>query len=471
MSGTQTLLSEYTQDGSERAFRELVGSYVSFVFSTALRIVGGDRPLAEDVTQTVFTDLARKAVSLPKDVRLGGWLHRHTCFIARKTLRRERRRIAREKQAIELHNPEDYSEANLAQIGLVLDEVINDLSEQDRNAIVLRFFEELDFRSIGEALGSTEDAARMRVSRAVEKLGGLLKRRGIVLTAAGISFVLSGKLASVAPAGLVTRIVYVELARPVKVGLFAILKEACFTGLNVGIVSAAVILGVLVLLMSGRHAPAKVAPDPNGQTFTPAEFADLAAEPDDEKGVQMEAASRAAPPSVVVAAPSVAPKSTVVVPVQTVSAKPVAVNVARAQSVQQGARQLPETASTDSSDSGPAFGDGRILPVGMPGGSPRQQRLLPNSAPRVMAQPAVSAVPTNNASAPLVRTPPPLNTLPGALPQPGTPTRIAATTEPEIMLPNPGVNGTSLQAPRPVQPQRLLPSSRSNDPRKRGQQP
>src|SRR5262245_18857541 len=113
MSGTQALLTEYANGGAERACREMVYFYVNFGFSTALRIVGGDRPLAEDVTQAVFTDLSRKAVSLPKDVQLGGWLHRHTCFIARKTLRRERRRIAREKQAMELHSIEDYTDANL----------------------------------------------------------------------------------------------------------------------------------------------------------------------------------------------------------------------------------------------------------------------------------------------------------------------------------------------------------------------
>src|SRR6266481_874374 len=249
MSGTQALLSEYANGGSEKAFRELVSAYVNFVFSTAVRIVGGDLPLAEDVTQAVFTDLARKAGSLPKDVQLGGWLHRHTCFVARKTLRRERRRIARERQAMELHSVEDYTEANLAQLALVLDEVIDALGEEDRNAIVLRFFEERDFRSIGAALGSSEDAARMRVSRAIEKMGALLKRRGIVLTAAGISFVLSGNLATAAPTGLATRIVYVELARPVKgQGIFEILREACFTRLNIGLVSAAVLVALLALL-------------------------------------------------------------------------------------------------------------------------------------------------------------------------------------------------------------------------------
>src|SRR6058998_320894 len=103
MSGIHSLLFEYVKSGSEQAFRDLVTRYIDFVLSTALRIVGGDRPLAEDVTQTVFADLARKAAALLKDVRLGGWLHRHTYFVARKTLRREGRRIARERQAVQLH--------------------------------------------------------------------------------------------------------------------------------------------------------------------------------------------------------------------------------------------------------------------------------------------------------------------------------------------------------------------------------
>src|SRR6266853_134064 len=120
MSGTQELLTEYANGGSERAFRELVSSYVNFVFSTALRIVGGDRPLAEGVTQAVFTDLARKAGSLPKDVQLGGWLHRHTCFVARKALRRERRRIARERQAVQLQALQDYTDENLGQLSAAL---------------------------------------------------------------------------------------------------------------------------------------------------------------------------------------------------------------------------------------------------------------------------------------------------------------------------------------------------------------
>jgi RNA polymerase sigma factor (sigma-70 family) len=471
MSGTQALLSEYTQGGSEQAFRELVNSYVSFVFSTALRLVSGDRPLAEDVTQTVFTDLARKAAFLPKDVRLGGWLHRHTCFVARKTLRRERRRIAREKLAIELQSVEDYSEANLAQLALVLDEAINDLSEQDRNAIVLRFFEELDYRSIGEALDSTEDAARMRVSRAVEKMGGLLKRRGVVLTAAGISFVLSGKLATAAPVGLATRIVYVELARPVKVGIFAILKEACFTRLNVGIVSATMILGLLLLLFSGRHTTAKVLPDPDGKTFTPAEFADLAVEESDEPPAPetQVAATKAAPSAV-----SVAPVRTVAPPVQTVTVTPTVINAPRAQPPAAAATSpaiTPVPADNSGVGGSEVAGNGRLLPDGVPGGRPRAigSRTLP--PPKILIP-----APTILSNSPgLFRGPPKVLPAPHILPQPNTPSTpvraMAAATEPQITLPSSAANSAFVQSRQPVQPQRGTPSTRSTDPRNRGQQP
>ena len=77
MTDTQQLLAQYAATGSETAFRELVACYMDLVYSAAVRLTNGDTHLAEDVTQTVFADLARLARKLSREVMLGGWLHRH----------------------------------------------------------------------------------------------------------------------------------------------------------------------------------------------------------------------------------------------------------------------------------------------------------------------------------------------------------------------------------------------------------
>ena len=160
MTDGQTLLADYAKRGSEAAFRELVARYLDLVYSTAVRLAGGDTHRAEDVAQIVFVDLAHRAESLSSEVRLGGWLHRHTCFVAAKTLRGERRRQSRERMAVEMNALPDHSEARLAEVAPILDEAINQLGATDRAAVLLRFYERLDFRAVGEALGTNEAAAQ-----------------------------------------------------------------------------------------------------------------------------------------------------------------------------------------------------------------------------------------------------------------------------------------------------------------------
>src|SRR5438094_535008 len=93
------LLREYARCGSETAFAEVVRRHLDLVYSTALRGVGGDQHLAEDVSQSVFIDLARKAAGLTGRSVLTGWLYTSTCFAAAKMVRAERRRDAREREA------------------------------------------------------------------------------------------------------------------------------------------------------------------------------------------------------------------------------------------------------------------------------------------------------------------------------------------------------------------------------------
>ena len=175
------LLRDYADHGNEAAFRELVERYIDLVYSTAVRRVGGDADLARDVTQAVFTDLARKARSLRNVELLGGWLHRHTGFVAGGMVRSERRRQIREQEAAYMNAPNDSPDALWQQLAPVLDETIDSLAPSDRQVILLRFFERRDFRAIGGALGISDDAAQKRVSRALEKLRELLASRGVTL--------------------------------------------------------------------------------------------------------------------------------------------------------------------------------------------------------------------------------------------------------------------------------------------------
>ncbi len=212
MTDTNQLLHQYAHHGSEPAFRELVNNYLDLVYSTALRRASGNAAQAEDITQTVFTDLSRKACSLPDKIMLGGWLHRHTCFVASTHLRSELRRQNREREAMQmntLHSPPDDT---WAQLGPVLDEAIDQLEAADREAILLRYFEHRDLRAVGVALGIGEDAAQKRVSRAVDKLRELVGQRGSALSATVLAAALLSGAVSAAPIHLGSRISSTALA-------------------------------------------------------------------------------------------------------------------------------------------------------------------------------------------------------------------------------------------------------------------
>src|SRR6185503_18384421 len=241
---TEQLLGDYVKTGSESAFRELVECYVNLVYSTAYRRLGGDTHLAEDAVQTVFSDLARKASTLPETVMLGGWLHRHVCFVTASMQRSNRRREAREKEAMEIFN--SSADDTWKAVAPVLDEVVNQLAPADRDAVILRFFEGMDFRAIGARIGTNEDTAQKRVSRALEKLRVLLEQRGATFSIAGLATLLGAESIIAAPAGLAARVAGNALANAAaRVGLLATLF-ALYTPAKVAVVTAAVValLGV-----------------------------------------------------------------------------------------------------------------------------------------------------------------------------------------------------------------------------------
>ncbi|MDB6110535.1 MAG: hypothetical protein JWR69_2285 [Pedosphaera sp.] len=248
MTNDLQLLQRYADEGSDEAFRELVGQHLQLVYSTALRIVAGDTHLAQDVTQTVFTDVARKASTLTCGVVLAGWLYRHTCFTASKAVRTERRHRDREKEAATMSalNDNPGPDAAWQQIAPLLDDAMHRLGARDRDALVLRYFEQRDLRTLGLALGTSEDAAQKRVSRALEKLRALLVRRGAALSSATLAAALAGAAAQAGPVGLAASISTTALAgaATTTTGVtLTLLKLMSLTNLKLGIASAILVAG------------------------------------------------------------------------------------------------------------------------------------------------------------------------------------------------------------------------------------
>lgn len=198
----QALLREFAEAGSEPAFCQLVERHVNLVYSTARRRLG-DVHRAQDVAQQVFVLLARKASRLPARVMLAGWLYRTTCHVASELRRREARHQHRVQQAAAAMNTESSDDA-WHEIEPRLDEAMALLSETDRDAVVLRFFENKSLREVGAALGVSDDAAQKRLSRAVERLRSLLSPRDRPLTGSALVAALAAGAIQSAPTGLAT---------------------------------------------------------------------------------------------------------------------------------------------------------------------------------------------------------------------------------------------------------------------------
>lgn len=196
------LLQRYLAGNSEDAFAQLVTRHLGLVYATALRRLNGDAHLAQDVAQLVFTNLARKAHQLTPAVVLAGWLHRDTCFTTLEVLRKERRRHAREQAACLMNSNGSASLADSERIHSCLDEALNQLSPADRDALLLRFFEQRSLQEIGQRLGFGESGASRRVTRALEKLRALLARKGLATTSASLAALLGSLPVQAAPPGL-----------------------------------------------------------------------------------------------------------------------------------------------------------------------------------------------------------------------------------------------------------------------------
>jgi RNA polymerase sigma factor (sigma-70 family) len=243
-----TLLRAFAEERSEAAFAELVRRYVDLVYAAARRQLNGDSHQTEEATQAVFAVLARRAGSLVRHQTIVGWLHTTTRWVVLRMRRTERRRREREREAYLMQ--EILSDSSPAEewerLPPIVDETLSQLQERDREAVLLRYFGGLSFAEVGARLELSENAARMRVDRALEKLRLRLARRGIGSSSAALGLVLANEAASAVPSGLAASVAASAMMNAAvgSASLFAATLAFMNTSKMVGGIAVVAVLGL-----------------------------------------------------------------------------------------------------------------------------------------------------------------------------------------------------------------------------------
>lgn len=260
------LLREFASRNSEDAFAALVARHINKIYSVALRHTRNPHQ-AEEITQAVFVILAQKANTLSRHPRLSGWLFEAARLTAMTFLRGEIRRKHREQEA-SMQTLTDEPDAHLwSQIAPQLDAAIASLNEVDRHAVVLRFFDGKSMKEVGTALGASEDAAKVRVNRAVDKLQKFFVKRGVTTTAETIAGAISVHSMQVAPIGLAKAISVLAVAKGATASIsISTLAKATLIAMKTKTIVATAATAVVVVSITAWlgiyfSRPHKAAPD------------------------------------------------------------------------------------------------------------------------------------------------------------------------------------------------------------------
>ena len=262
MSEDAELLGRYAADHSEAAFGELIRRHVDLVYSAAVRLMNGDIHQAQDVTQQVFSELAGQARRLAGHPALVGWLYTTTRRMSWRVIRSEQRRKSREQEANTMNEllREPTPEPDWDHLRPVLEDAMHKLGDTDRLAVLLRFFQKKSLSEVGATLGLSENAARMRVERALDKLRAQLARKGVTSSAAALALTLSGQAVTAAPPAFVATLTAASLAGAAAgTGTaLTLLKFMAMTKLKLGLISAVVVASVATPFVIQHQAQIKL---------------------------------------------------------------------------------------------------------------------------------------------------------------------------------------------------------------------
>jgi len=246
------LLEQFARDQSEDAFAELVRRHIGLVHSVALRHTVNPEQ-AQDITQAVFIILARKAGSLRSGVVLPGWLYHTARFTAANFQRVEMRRIHREQEAFMQSTLEEpASDALWRELAPLLDDAMGRLRAGDRDAIVLRFFQNQSLAKVGASMGIAERAAQKRVNRALEKLRKIFTQHGVTSTTTTIAETISAHSIQIPPETLAKLMITAAITKGATASVSSIaLAKATLVAMKTKTLAITSALATFIILGAG----------------------------------------------------------------------------------------------------------------------------------------------------------------------------------------------------------------------------